>query len=177
MIQRKQSLFLLVAICAMAMCFTFPVVTVTSTSGWGAAVSGELNLIAKTNPYMMDQVANSEAVVMSQKGYVSLWPLTLLTIASALVALVALFMYKNRVRQMRVVAVGYLLAVIDFALIFVWAVDAYVAKVTEVLKCTDVNVHYGIGTWLPLVAVVLMFLAQRSIRKDEEKVRAADRLR
>jgi hypothetical protein len=28
-----------------------------------------------------------------------------------------------------------------------------------------------------IVAIVLMFLAQRSIKKDEEKVRAADRLR
>lgn len=37
--------------------------------------------------------------------------------------------------------------------------------------------HYRIGSLFPLLAVVLLFLTNRAIRKDEAKVRAADRLR
>ncbi len=177
MIQRKQTLFLLVAVCAMAMSFMFPLATFTAKAPLGVPVSGELNLIAKENPSLMNDILNGEAVTMGQKEYIKVWPLTVLTILSTVVALVAMFLFKNRVTQMRVVAVAFLLGVVDIFLIFIWAVDAYISKVTVPMACTDINVHYGIGTWCPIVAVVLMFLAQRAIKKDEEKVRAADRIR
>ena len=38
-------------------------------------------------------------------------------------------------------------------------------------------VHYGIGFWLTLANPVLFFLARRSVKKDEELGRSADRLR
>ena len=161
----------------MAKCFMFPIATFTAKAPLGIPVSGELNLIAKENPTLMNDILNGNPVTMGQKDYIKVWPLTVLTIFSALVALVSLFLFKNRLRQMRVVAVAFLLGVIDIFLIFIWAVDAYIDKVTVPMACTDIDVHYGIGTWCPIVAVVLMFLAQRAIKKDEEKVRAADRLR
>ena len=74
-------------------------------------------------------------------------------------------------------AVGFLLGVVDLFLIFIWAVDAFVDQATRAMSCTDVHVTYGVSTWAIIAAVVLMFLAQRYIKKDEEKVRAADRLR
>ena len=177
MIQRKQTLFLLLAVCALAMCFMFPLASFTAKAPLGIPVSGELNLIAKENPSLMNDILNGEAVTMGQKDYIKVWPLTVLTALSALIALVSLFLYKNRVRQMRVVAVAFLLGVIDIFLIFIWAVDAYIDKVTVPMACNEIDVNYGIGTWCTIVAVVLMFLAQRAIKKDEEKVRAADRLR
>ena len=177
MIQRKQTLFLFLAVCALAMCFMFPIASFTAKAPLGVPVSGELNLIAKENPSLMNDILNGDAVTMGQKGYIKVWPLTTLTILSALVALVSMFLFKNRVRQMRLVAVAFLLGVIDIFLIFIWAVDAYISKVTVPMACTDIDVSYGLGTWCPIVAVVLMFLAQRAIKKDEEKVRAADRIR
>ena len=33
------------------------------------------------------------------------------------------------------------------------------------------------GTWISFASIVTLFLAQHAIRKDEAKVRAADRLR
>ena len=177
MIQRKQTLFLLVAVCAMAMCFMFPIASFNAKAPLGVPVSGELNLIAKENPSLMNDILNGEAVTMGQKEYIKVWPLTVLTILSAVVALVAMFLFKNRVMQMRVVAIAFLLGVVDIFLIFIWAVDSYISKVTVPMACTDIDVHYGIGTWCPIVAVILMFLAQRAIKKDEEKVRAADRIR
>jgi hypothetical protein len=40
-----------------------------------------------------------------------------------------------------------------------------------------VEEHFGVSAILPLVMVVLAFLAERGIRKDEALVRSADRLR
>jgi hypothetical protein len=39
------------------------------------------------------------------------------------------------------------------------------------------EVSYKEGAYLPLIQIILVFLAQRSIKKDEELVRSADRLR
>ncbi len=36
---------------------------------------------------------------------------------------------------------------------------------------------YSVATWAAVAAVALLFLAQRAIKRDEAKVRAADRLR
>ncbi len=41
----------------------------------------------------------------------------------------------------------------------------------------EAEIHYGIGTYLPLLAVVLNILATRAIKKDDKLVRSADRLR
>ena len=162
MIQRKQTIFLLLAACAMALCFVFPIASFEAKAPLGMPVTGQFRMIPKE---------------IGQRGYVKTWPLVVLTIASGLIALGSIFMYKNRVRQMRVVAVGFLLGVVDLFLIFIWAVDSFVDQATQAMACTEVHVSYGVATWAIIAAVVLMFLAQRFIRKDEEKVRAADRLR
>lgn len=179
MIQRKQSLFLFLAICCMAMCFMFPIATFDAMTPQRAAgssellsASAELNLIAKpTNTYA--EILNSQHQDMEQ--FLNTWPLLVLTIAVAAISLLSIFLYKNRIRQMRIVAVAFLLAVADLFLIFIWAIDKFVDQ--SFVGCTDVDVHYGLGTWSVVAAIVFLFLAQRSIKKDEAKVRAADRLR
>ena len=161
----------------MVMEFMFPLATFTAKSPLGIPVYGELNLIAKENPNLMNDILNNEAVTMGQKDYIKVWPLTTLTVLSAVLSLVAMFLFKNRIMQMRLVAVAFLMGVVDIFLIFIWAVDTYIMRVTGPMACIDINMHYGVGTWCPIVAVVLMIVAQRAIKKDEEKVRDADRLR
>jgi ABC-type phosphate/phosphonate transport system permease subunit len=177
MIQRKQTIFLILAACAFAVSFMFPIASFEAKAPLGVPVTGHLRLIAKEVPETMSQILNGEPVEIGQRAYVNTWPLIALTIVAALIALGSIFLYKNRVRQMRVVAVGFLLGVIDIFLVFIWAVDSFVDQATQAMAGTDVKTTYGIATWAMIVAIVLMFLAQRSIKKDEEKVRAADRLR
>lgn len=158
----------------------FPTATFTAVDSRGVEVNGELNLIPKgeRETQTLAQIETGQSVMMGQRGYVKTWPLVVFTLLAAVIALVSIFLYGNRVRQMRVVAVGFLFGVVEVFLIFIWAIDAYVAGATEPpLQCTDVDVTYGVGTWCPIAAIVLMFLAQRAIKKDEAKVRAADRLR
>ena len=42
---------------------------------------------------------------------------------------------------------------------------------------TALTTHWGLGTVLPLVAIVLSMLALARIKHDEELVRSADRIR
>ena len=179
MIQRIQSIYLLLAFLAMAACFMFPTATFTSVGSGGMEISGELNLIPKEShdAQMQAQIQSGGPVTMGQRGFVKTWPLVVLTILTAVIALVSIFLFGNRVRQVRVVAVGFLLGVVDVFLIFIWAIDSYVDGATAPFQCTEVDVTYGVGTWCPIAAVVLLFLAQRAIKKDEAMVRAADRLR
>ena len=177
MIQRKQTIFLLLAALLMAMCFMFPIASFKAVAPLGVPVTGDLTLVAKDVPETMSQILNGQPVVLGQRGFVKTWPLVVITIVVAAIALVSIFLFKNRILQMRVVAVGFLLSVLDVFLVFIWAVDSFVDKATTAMACTEVNVSYGVATWAMIAAAVLMLLAQRSIKKDEAKVRAADRLR
>lgn len=180
MIQRIQSFWLVLAACCMALCFMFPVAEyhfdMTSTGQKGEA---RLDLLAKDNPEMLNQIQNIEPVVeYSQKasGFHT-WPLVVLSSLTGVIALVALFLYRNRVRQMRVVAVAFLLNVVLVFLLFFWAVDGYGRIVTQALGASNLTVNWFVAAYAPLASIVLLVLAHRGIKKDEAKVRAADRLR
>ncbi|MCR4659157.1 MAG: DUF4293 domain-containing protein [Bacteroidales bacterium] len=179
MIQRIQSFYLVLAACCMALCFMFPVAQYSSVmTSTRQVVEGELTLLPKDNPEMMNQIANIEPVItFCQRGYIHTWPLVVLAAVCIVIALATIFIYRNRVVQMRVAAAGFLLSVVYAFLIFFWAVDAYAKSMTAVLGCEDVQIRWFVGAYAPIAAVLFFFLAQRAIRKDEEKVRAADRLR
>lgn len=168
---------MLLAAIALVFCFAFPIATFTAKSSLGVSVDGALNLIPKDNPELMNEILNGQPVTMGQKGFIKTWSLMVLTLVAIAIALVSIFLYKKRLTQMKVVAVGFLLTVVDIFLIFIWAVDKYVKAVTTPMDCTEIQTHYAVGAFLPIVAAVLFFLAQRSIKADEEKVRSADRLR
>lgn len=89
------------------------------------------------------------------------------------VLIVAIFLYGNRPRQLRVVRSAWLIIVAIAVLQFVSgnSLRAYFEKMGPIES------SYGISFFLPLVIVVLAFLGERAIRKDDELVRSADRLR
>lgn len=180
MIQRIQSFWLVLAVCCMALCFMFPVaeyhIDMPST---GQKVEARLDLVAQDNPEMMNQIINLSPVVdYSQKasGFRT-WPLIVLSALVAVITLVAIFMFGNRVRQMRMVAVAFLLNVVFVFLLFFWAVDAYGKEVTRVMAGSGMEITWFVGAYAPIVSLVFLVLAHRGIKKDEAKVRAADRLR
>ena len=180
MIQRIQSFWLVLAMCCMVLCFLVPVaeyqVDVPST---GQKAEAELNLVAKDNPEMLNQIANLEPVVVySQRasGFRT-WPLIALAALVAAITLVCLFLYKNRVRQMRIVAVAFLFNVAYVFLLFFWAVDAYGKTLLQAMQGANLQVTWFVGAYAPIVSLLFLVLAHRGIKKDEAKVRAADRLR
>ncbi|MBK7946142.1 MAG: DUF4293 family protein [Flavobacteriales bacterium] len=100
-------------------------------------------------------------------------PVAVLAVVLAGLWLVAVFLYRNRPRQVRMVRYGYLLAATLFASMWIThsSVAAYIGR--------EAQLDFALqpAFFLPLLAVALAFLADRAIRKDEALVRSADRLR
>lgn len=180
MIQRIQSFWLVLAACCMALCFMVPTAEYHATMATtGQEVEAALNLVGRDAPDMMSQIlSGTEVVEYSQRtsGFKT-WPLMVLAALTGAIALLCIFLYKNRVRQMRVAAVGFLLNVVYVFLLFFWAVDAYGKTVAGAMDATDLSITWQAGAYAPIVAIVFFILAHRGIKKDEQKVRAADRLR
>lgn len=179
MIQRIQTVYIALAIVALALCLFFPIATyVAPIQSTQQTIAARLDIFphaVATSGAEMDEVYAT--INVPQKGFIKTWPLVVLLFATMALAATCIFLYHNRVLQMRLVAVASLLGVIYIFLIFIWAVDAFAKAFATPFGADSPVVTYALGTWAPIAAVALLILAQRAIRKDEMKVRAADRLR
>lgn len=178
MIQRIQSIYLLLAACAMALVFMFPIATYQGETTLGTNAFAELRIIPQSHPEMLSQLTEGSDIEVDQSGLISIWPLMALAGVVLAIALVDIFLFKNRMLQVRVAAVGFLLSVVYFFLVFFWAVDSYYGALCGLnLLKEPFDMSYSLATWSPVASVVFFLLAQRAIKRDEAKVRAADRLR
>ena len=181
MLQRIQSFWLVLAACCMALCFLTPVAEYhAEIASLQQTVQSELNLLPKGDVTMNEEqmLTLGATIDYSQKmsGFQT-WPLVTLAILVGAIALLCIFLYKNRVRQMKVVAIGFLFNVVYVFLLFFWAVDSYGKTVVQAMNAENLDVTWLAGAYAPIVSIVFFILAHRGIKKDEMKVRAADRLR
>lgn len=95
--------------------------------------------------------------------------LMILNCAVGLLSLFAIFLYKSRNLQARLCNLGLLLVCVLIGLLFFLA-DTMSSSMNQ-------KVEYGFGTYLPLIQLLFLFLAGIFIRRDEELVRSANRLR
>lgn len=106
------------------------------------------------------------------------WPMAVMTIASPLLALVTIFLFKRRLLQARFNVMNVILCLGFYALLALYT--AYVVKGYETIgEISLAGADWYISVWaaIPLVNIVLLMMATRRILKDEALVRAADRLR
>ena len=151
MIQRIQSIYLLLAAVAVAiaMCITI-----------GSYV--EVDGITHVLKPLGISYANGE--------FQSTWGLFGLLFLSAVISIATIFLFRNRMLQIRmtifnaVLLVGYYIAVAVFIFSLKGGMD-------------DASFRPGIGLALPAVSIILCYLAFRGIFRDEVMVKAADRLR
>lgn len=143
MIQRFQSLYLLVAALLFAIMAFRPLATVTQPGVEELQVVGAFDLVG----------VGIGAIVI------------------ALLNLVAIFLYSNRKRQIKVVRLLLVISALFTGLVFA---DHY--QYEQGLEEGAVY-SYAFVTFLPAVALILQFLALVRIRKDERLVRSMDRLR
>jgi hypothetical protein len=94
-------------------------------------------------------------------------PLMLFTGLVTLLHLVAIFMYKKRIRQMRLLGFIILLLLGLSGLMFFFIYSAF----------DDVKVAFRIPMTFPLISIILDYLAIRAVGKDEALVRSIDRIR
>lgn len=179
MIQRIQTLWLALAAVCMALCFAFPVARYIFSLPTAQMVTAQLDLVGKNNPDTLQQLASMEPVVDYSQRLTGMptWPLITLAVCVLLLAALCIFLYKRRTTQARIVGLAFLLCVAYAFVVFFWAVDKYRELLMAGLGGAEPTVSWQAGAFLPLGAMALLFLAQRAIRKDEARVRAADRLR
>lgn len=154
MIQRIQSIYLFISFLLIAGFFISPIANyVTSES-----VDYELNV------YSLQNVSD-----MSEPAVFDNYPIAVLAGAIALIFLVSIFLYKNRVLQARLCIINILLV---FGLAGLLYFYSEMGK-TELIA----DISYGfINIALPLV-LVLSFIAHKRIRLDEALVKSYDRIR
>ena len=83
-----------------------------------------------------------------------------------------IFKYKKRILQIKICQINMLLMLVILLLIF-YESDKYV----ELYLLDHGIVYYKLGTLLPILGVIFNLLASRAIKKDEELVRSANRIR
>ena len=89
-------------------------------------------------------------------------------IASGLLSLISIFMFKNRKLQF---VLGRINIVLNF---FILGVFVY----WSLSLPGEMNIsEKGIGMFLPIISIVFLVLANKAIKKDEDLVKSVDRLR
>ena len=156
MIQRKQTLFLLVAFICYAVCLFLPIATIAS-KGMGA----------DSMLYNLGVVDGDHGITFSS----TCLPLFIILAISAVLSLVTIFLYKNRKQQMNLCNITMLFNVL-------WYID-YALMLFGIVPVPEVegNVSLKFAACLPLVSLILVAMAKKGINDDEKLVRAADRIR
>ena len=151
MIQRIQSVYLLVVTILLVVTMCQPVGSFIAADGVNASVFKPLG------------------VTLADGGFQSTWGMFGILLLCAIVALGTIFLFRNRMLQIRMVIFSSLL-LIGFYIVF--GIFYYM------LSDTFTNgFGVGIALCLPLVSLILNYLAFRAIYKDEALVNSLNHLR
>lgn len=147
MIQRKQTIFLILSLIVLALGVYYPIY------GLDLQGKGDVSVLFNLCTVGKDIV---------QGGIV----LFFLMVAAFIFDGASIFLYKNRKRQMRLVTLAIVVLVLWYLYLAVgikWNhLDAY---------------QWHISTILPLISIILNVLAHHGISADEKLVRSMDRIR
>ncbi|MGB0432158.1 MAG: DUF4293 domain-containing protein [Bacteroidia bacterium] len=163
MIQRIQSVYLFVSAAAVAIMFFLPM--------YIAQLNGAELQVGITGA----ELKSEDSIIES----VSHIYVPIIAGITMLLSIVTIFLFNNRPLQTKLARLGTLLYTgLLVALLFL-AVDGARAMPNAVALAENNEVmgNYQVGAFLPIVGMVLSFLAGRAIMKDEAKVRSASRLR
>ena len=147
-IQRIQSVYLLIAVILMAVFAFFPALTFELGGRefvYGALEAGKVG-VTHIDPLMLT-----------------------LVILIALLAFIDIFLYKNLQRQMTVCFVD---IIIGLAMLVAIGIEAYVVSGKEGLTLT-----WQWTILLPVLSIVFLMMAHRAMSRDKKKLRDSDRLR
>jgi hypothetical protein len=164
MIQRIQSVFLLLSAVLQTLLFW---VGLASFAGLQATYIFRLTGLTQ----------NTKEGVVSIPGLNPVW-MILLNAGIILFTFYIILQYKKRVLQVRLCGLNMLLTAGLLALM-TFSLDTAHAIVLEKTSADGQapDVMYGLGYLLPVISMILIFLAIRGIKKDEALVRSADRIR
>lgn len=165
MLQRIQSIYLLLASLAMLCLLFIPYWSTTSGDKEIQYTALQLRLSA----------TDANPVYLNLSDNVFLLGFGILSIISVVIGLILIFMYNNRLKQAFYTGLFILLQVLT-GIAGYWVVYSMEGQLA-MEGATDVASEAGTGVVFPLVALLSTWMARRSILKDEAKVRAMDRIR
>jgi len=155
MLQRIQTVYLLLIV--ILSCITFYLPTV------------DLINIKSALHYIIDFKG---VYLVQEKGNVwdsTVWGLTSVAAVIPFIAFYTILQYKNRVKQIRLSVINMLLMLGYYVVLFIniWFISGRL----------NAEWHLQFGAVLPLVSLILNYLAIGAIGKDEKLVKSLDRLR
>lgn len=161
MIQRVQSIFLLIAT-------IIPIVLIFIPFGY---VDTELARYVYNSISLKEMCPDGVSVIR-------LYYLAFCLVLTAAMSGFALFRYKNRVKQMQTVSFTMIIFLITLLLVL-WICHDIVFKKFFSARMEDYQFTFNTVPLLTMIVIeaVCLFFANRFIKKDEELVRSADRLR
>jgi hypothetical protein len=156
MLQRIQSLYLLVAMVSVLLLLFIPVAEVLDTD----------NQLFKIRIIGTFRITPDGAQLLSNYW----WSLLVLMAVILFLVVTAIFLYRKRILQMRFCILTILLSAGLIGLLFY--------HISYVFRNMSIMEHsYRITLVMPLVIIISAGLAFRAIQKDEELVRSIDRIR
>ncbi|MDB4534502.1 DUF4293 domain-containing protein [Vicingaceae bacterium] len=157
MIQRIQTIFLALVVLLGITASFLPVMNFTSEG-----VTYTMNLYKTVLAEDLSNILTKNMGVGAMQGIV------------ILVALAAIFLFKNRSLQIKIGKLIILLIAFQIA-----AIVMYSDTVKSLLGDTpeEIIVGFNAGAVIPVLSLIFAYLAVRFIKKDDKLVRSADRLR
>ena len=155
MIQRIQSVYMFLAVTAIVVMFFFPV-----ANFYG-------------NMYYFYFSLNG----VSDESFLTINTIPLVVMAAVIIVLIfsGLFSFRNRLLQVKIARFAVLLNIAFIIVLYFGYIDNIVKDFEK--QGVTLDVQYKAGIYFPLIVLIFLILAIRAIISDENKVRAADRLR
>jgi hypothetical protein len=156
MIQRIQTFYLLVI---------FVLSTITFFSNLGGLHNQETGELYTLSYSGLFEKGPSNDLIFSS----SVWLLTALMMIIPIISFIAVFLFKRRMLQIRLLIFNLVLMAGFYGLLFIY--------LWQFGKSTNTNMYLEMVTAFPLVNIILSVLAIRAIGKDEALVKSLNRIR
>ena len=166
MIQRIQTILLLVVSLCMALVLAYPIwFEENPDKGQGMILTA---LKTEVVDFAGTPNVGEDDVIVSSTGN---WYIAVLAVAAIIVAWISIFQFKNRLNQMKLGALNALIMASCLGISF------YLIYQNEASFSPETAGSISLGFYLPAFAMLLNILANRFIRKDEKLVKSVDRIR
>jgi len=157
---RPQSLYLFLAALCAGLMFVFPI---NSYEVLNSESGGQYSL------EVMGFLNESGKEIVDVKP---LLPFYVVVPLLSVILAISIFMFNKRKRQMRVSRSSYLITALIIAGSYL-ANNSFIAYMDP----PGVKASFGVSFYLPFAVLAFTWLANRSIKKDEDLIRSLDRLR
>ena len=151
MIQRIQSIYLLLVVICLGLAFVFPFAHYT--------------VALETFTFDVFGLKINDENIIKFPYYVSI-------ALSVGLSNFTISKFKNRALQMKLGRFNYLIILLTIVMSFV-----NVRTIEDVFNGSEVEESYATGLFLPVDALVFLFLANRAIKNDEKLIKSIDRIR